>query len=64
MMHGTSTYTVCLIFLGVYQVFYDVRFDVLSAVSIKIQVSWDVVLCQLVNYYRHFVGERYIPLQV
>jgi hypothetical protein len=40
----------------------DARFEVLTAVSIKIEVFWDVMQCRLLNSYCCFGRER--PLLV
>jgi len=31
------------------------RFEILRAVLSKIQIFWDIMLCQMVNSYCHFV---------
>ena len=39
------------------------RYEVLTAVLLRIQVSWDVVLCWWVNIYPGFLGVQYLQLQ-
>jgi hypothetical protein len=35
---------------------YDARFEVLTAMLLKIEVFWDVTTCRLLNSYRRFGG--------
>jgi hypothetical protein len=36
--------------------FYEMRFQVLAAANVKVTVFWDVALCSLVQFRRHFGG--------
>jgi hypothetical protein len=53
----------CKCFPNVYTIITCARVEFLTEVLLKIEVFWDVMLCRLLNSYRHFEGPQSLHLQ-